>query len=196
VAYDVDSRVEATTQPFAQSPLVSRTDHQSPDSPRLESLENNKDETPASPTLRPMADTPIQDVPRTSSLSESVAPMATPKETQHVWSEGTFVFTEDPALTPSLIQCLQDHRLLETIHEYSRVCYAKDTRGYQPLTERVLTDAIGCLEDSLKDTEKLLNEEREARRLAEDLLANAELLVKVHAWGHHLRGSLWRQTSS
>jgi hypothetical protein len=178
VAYDVDSRVEATTQPFAISPLVSRTDHQSPDSPRLEFLENNNDETPASPTLRPMADTTIQDVPRTSSLSDSVAPMATPKETQHVGSEGTFVFTEDPALTPSLIQCLQDHRLLETIQEYSRVCYAKDTGGYKPLTERVLTDAIGCLEDSLKDTEKLLNEEREARRLAEDRLANAELLVK------------------
>jgi hypothetical protein len=77
-----------------------------------------------------------------------------------------------------LIQCLQDHRLLETIQEYSRVCYVKETRGYQPLTERVLTDAIGCLEDSLKDTEKLLNEEREARRLADDRLANAELLVK------------------
>jgi hypothetical protein len=141
-------------------------------------LEDNNDETPASPTIKPISDTPIQDVPRTSSLSESVAPMATPKETQHVGSEGTFVFTEDPALTPSLIQCLQDHRLLETIQDYSRVCYAKDARGYKPLTERVLTDAIGCFEDSLKDKEKLLDEEREARRLAEDRLANSELLVK------------------
>jgi hypothetical protein len=155
---------------MAQSPTVSHTDHRSPESPILGS--------PESPTFKPTADLTIQDVPRTSSLSESVAPMATPKEIQPVGSEGPFVFTEDPALTPSFIQRLQERRLLPTIQKYCRDSYARDASGYQPYTELVLADSIDCLEDSLIATEKLLNDERAARRLADDRLVNAELLVK------------------
>jgi hypothetical protein len=95
--------------------MVPRTDHRSPDTPRLDSLEDNVDQTPASPTLEPTADPPIKGFPKTSSLSESVAPMETRKETQPVGSEGPFVFTDDPTLTPSLIHCLQDYMLLVTV---------------------------------------------------------------------------------
>jgi hypothetical protein len=146
VAYDVDSQVEDTTQSTSQSPTVSHTDHRSPESPIFGS--------PESPTFKPRADLTIQNVPRTSSISKSVAPMATPKETQPVGSEGPFVFTEDSALKPSLIKRLQERRILPTIQKYCRASYARDSSGYQPYTELVLADAIDCLEDSLRATEK------------------------------------------